>query len=89
MLHVAECCVFRLRAQGLAVVGVASGIDPTRGVLARMSLRPLLPRVPRLMDARIFEHAPLGLRGRNCYSPIQGSGSSTCVEAGPGRKPAP
>ncbi|MGF6528794.1 acyl CoA:acetate/3-ketoacid CoA transferase [Variovorax sp. PvP013] len=71
VLYVTERCVFRLGAQGLELVEIAPGIDLERDVLALMGFRPLMPRPPRLMDARIFEDAPMGLRERMLSLPLR------------------
>jgi propionate CoA-transferase len=61
-LYVTERCVFALRADGLELVEVAPGIDIERDILARMDFKPLIPRDPALMDARIFRPETMGLR---------------------------
>ncbi|RZM01105.1 MAG: acyl CoA:acetate/3-ketoacid CoA transferase [Variovorax sp.] len=70
VLYVTERCVFRLGAQGLELIEIAPGIDLARDVLALMGFRPLMPRPPRLMDARIFDDAPMGLRARMLSVPL-------------------
>jgi len=61
-LYVTERCVFALRADGLELVEVAPGIDIERDILARMDFKPLIPRDPALMDARIFRAETMNLR---------------------------
>jgi len=63
VLFVTERCVFRLEAQGLAVVEVAPGIDLERDILARLPFRPLIDG-PREMDPAVFRNAPMRLRER-------------------------
>ena len=62
MLYVTERCVFALRPDGPELVEVAPGVDIERDILARMDFRPLIPRDPVEMDARIFRPEPMGLR---------------------------
>ena len=62
VLYVTERCVLRLAEQGLELVEIAPGVDLERDVLARMGFVPRMPAPPRLMDARLFAPAPLGLR---------------------------
>ena len=62
VLYVTERCVFRLTPDGLELIEVAPGIDIERDILARMAFRPLIPRDPALMDARIFDAKPMDLR---------------------------
>jgi propionate CoA-transferase len=62
VLYVTERCVFALRPDGLELVEVAPGINVERDILARMDFRPLIPRDPAAMDARIFRPEPMGLR---------------------------
>jgi propionate CoA-transferase len=61
-LYVTERCVFRLTGEGLELIEIAPGVDLERDVLARMAFRPLIPRDPAVMDARIFDDGPMGLR---------------------------
>jgi len=63
VLFVTERCVFRLEAEGLAVVEVAPGIDLERDVLQRLPFRPLVDG-PRPMDPAVFRAAPMHLRER-------------------------
>ncbi len=62
MLYVTERCVFALRSDGLELTEVAPGIDIERDILALMDFKPLIPRDPVPMDARIFSEAAMGLR---------------------------
>ena len=62
VLYVTERCVFALRPDGLELVEVAPGVDIVRDILARMDFKPLIPRDPAEMDARIFRPEPMGLR---------------------------
>ena len=54
VLYVTERCVFALTPEGLELVEVAPGIDIERDILALMDFKPMIPRDPVLMDARIF-----------------------------------
>lgn len=60
VLYVTERCVFQLTVDGLALIEVAPGVDIERDILARMDFRPLV-QAPKLMDARLFQTAPMGL----------------------------
>jgi propionate CoA-transferase len=62
ILYVTERCVFALRPDGLELTEVAPGADIERDILARMDFKPLIPRDPALMDARIFRDEPMDLR---------------------------
>ena len=62
VLYVTERCVFSLTADGLELIEIAPGIDLERDILSQMAFRPLMRSLPRLMDARIFNEAPMGLR---------------------------
>ena len=61
VLYVTERCVFRLEADGLALVEVAPGIDIERDILAQLPFHPTV-REPRTMNAAVFRRAPMGLR---------------------------
>jgi propionate CoA-transferase len=54
--------VFSLTPEGLELIEVAPGIDVERDILSQMGFAPVIKRPPRLMDARIFQSAPMGLR---------------------------
>ena len=62
VLYITERCVFELRPGGLALTEIAPGVDLQRDILARMAFTPLMPEPPRLMDERLFQPLPLGLR---------------------------
>jgi propionate CoA-transferase len=62
VLYITERCVFELTADGLVLTEIAPGVDLQRDILERMEFAPLMPRPPRLMDARIFTEAPMGIR---------------------------
>ena len=59
--YITERCVFRLTKEGLELTEVAPGIDIQKDILDRMDFKPVVNN-PRLMDARIFAEAPMGLR---------------------------
>jgi propionate CoA-transferase len=62
VLYITERCVFSLTPEGLELIEVAPGIDVERDILSQMGFAPVIKRPPRLMDARIFQSAPMGLR---------------------------
>ncbi|MDE2378742.1 acyl CoA:acetate/3-ketoacid CoA transferase [Bradyrhizobium sp.] len=62
VLYVTERCVFALRADGLELIEVAPGVDIERDILRLMDFRPLIPRDPLPMDARIFREGLMDLR---------------------------
>jgi propionate CoA-transferase len=62
ILYVTERCVFRLTPEGLELCEIAPGVDLERDILAKMSFRPLIrPDLP-LMERRIFDDGPMGLK---------------------------
>jgi propionate CoA-transferase len=61
VLYLTERCVFRLEADGLALVEVAPGIDIERDILARLPFRPTI-RGPGTIDPAVFRNTPMGLR---------------------------
>ncbi|KRQ04881.1 acyl CoA:acetate/3-ketoacid CoA transferase [Bradyrhizobium manausense] len=70
VLYVTERCVFALRPDGLELTEVAPGIDIDRDILRLMDFKPLIPREPSLMDARIFRDGPMDLRERLLTIPL-------------------
>ncbi|MCK6406711.1 MAG: acyl CoA:acetate/3-ketoacid CoA transferase [Rhodocyclaceae bacterium] len=71
VLYVTERCVFRLTAGGLELIEIAPGIDLERDVLAQMEFRPQISADLRLMDARIFGEATMGLRSALQTLPLE------------------
>lgn len=63
VLYVTERCVFELTPRGLLLSEVAPGIDLQRDILERMAFAPIVD-APRPMDARLFDAAPIDLRGQ-------------------------
>ncbi|SAL01658.1 3-oxoadipate CoA-succinyl transferase subunit alpha [Caballeronia terrestris] len=62
VLYITERCVFRLTRDGLELVEIAPGVDLQRDIVSQMGFAPIMRTPPRLMDARIFEDRPMGLR---------------------------
>ena len=60
-LFVTERAVFRVGAKGLELTEIAPGLDAERDVIAHMGFRPLVSRDLKVMDARIFNPARMGL----------------------------
>jgi len=71
VLYITERCVFRLSKEGLELTEIAPGIDLDRDILAKMDFRPLLPKPPATMDARIFAAGPMGLRDKLLSIPLE------------------
>ena len=71
VLYVTERCVFRLaEGGGLELIEIAPGIDLQRQILARMDFAPAISPDLRLMDAALFEDAPINLRERMLARPL-------------------
>ena len=65
VLYVTERGVFRPRPEGgLELIEIAPGIDLQRHILAQMDFVPAISPQLKLMDARLFTAAPIGLRQR-------------------------
>lgn len=60
VLYVTERAVFKLTPKGLELTEIAPGIDMQKDVLDLMEFEPIHDNV-KLMDARIFQDAPMGL----------------------------
>jgi propionate CoA-transferase len=73
VLYVTERCVFRLAGTGgLELIEIAPGVDLERDILARMDFKPAISPDLKLMDAAIFQAAPLALRDRLLARPLAG-----------------
>lgn len=62
VLYITERCVFSLTPAGLELIEVAPGVDVQRDIVVQMGFAPIINTPPRLMDARIFQNTPMGLR---------------------------
>ncbi len=61
VLYVTERAVLELRAEGVVLTEIAPGVDLRRDVLDLMEYEPVVSRDLKLMDARLFNSAPMGL----------------------------
>lgn len=64
ILYVTERAVFALTDHGLSLTEIAPGVDLERDLLAHMRFRPHIASNLRLMDARLFRDASMGLAQR-------------------------
>jgi propionate CoA-transferase len=62
VLYITERAVFELRADGVYLIEVAPGIDVKTQVTDLMGFVPKMEGSPKLMDARIFVDALMGLK---------------------------
>jgi propionate CoA-transferase len=71
VLYVTERCVFRLAESGcLELIEIAPGVDLQRQILAAMDFVPEISPDLRLMDAALFDEAPMNLRERMLELPL-------------------
>ena len=70
VLYVTERAVFGLHEKGLELLEIAPDLDLERDILAGMAFRPIIEREPTLMDAALFNAAPMGLRARLLMLPL-------------------
>ena len=61
VLYLTERCVFELKEDGLHLAEIAPGIDIDKDILPHMEFKPIITAKPKLMDARIFTNAVMGL----------------------------
>lgn len=62
VLYVTERCVFVLTPDGMELTEMAPGVDIEKDILAKMAFKPIIKGVPALMDVRIFQEGPMGLK---------------------------
>ncbi len=62
VLYVTERCVFKLTPEGLALVEIAPGIDIEKDIIGQMEFTPIINGTPSLMDQRLFNPEPMGLK---------------------------
>ena len=70
VLYITERCVLELSEQGLILTEIAPGVDLQKDILDQMDFAPLMPKPPKLMDDRIFNPAPMGLKTELLSVPI-------------------
>ena len=61
VLYITERCVLELKKDGLHLVEIAPGVDIDKDILPHMEFKPIITAQPKLMDARIFTNAIMGL----------------------------
>jgi propionate CoA-transferase len=79
-LYITERCVFRLSEKGMELIEIAPGVDLQRDILEHMGFKPVVSDHLRLMDARIFREASIGLRGEVMVEPTQANSTQEAVE---------
>ena len=62
VMYITERAVFRLVKDGLELVEIAPGVDLEKDVLSKMAFKPFISPELKLMDARLFNEAVMGIR---------------------------
>ena len=62
VIYITERCVFRLEEKGITLIEIAPGIDLKEDILSQMDFVPVISKDLAVMDERIFNDAPMGLR---------------------------
>ncbi len=70
VLYVTERAVFRLTMDGPELIEIAPGVDLERDILGQMAFRPRISAHLKVMDARIFNDEPMGLRDLLLVQPL-------------------
>ena len=71
VLYITERCVFQLTRDGMELIEIAPGVDLYKDILDQMDFQPVMKQPPRLMDARIFQNEPMGLRRALLRLPVE------------------
>jgi propionate CoA-transferase len=62
VLYVTERAVFKLTPEGVMLTEIAPGMDMEKDVLSQMEYRPLIAPEVKLMDSRLFQEGPMGIK---------------------------
>lgn len=71
VLYITERAVFRLTPRGMELAEVAPGVDVENDILAQMDFAPVINGDPRLMDLRIFQEEPMGIKNDLLATPLE------------------
>jgi propionate CoA-transferase len=71
VLYITERCVFSLCEEGLELIEIAPGIDLETQILPLMGFRPIMRKPLKLMDPRIFQLPPMGLKADLLTIPLE------------------
>ena len=72
ILYVTERCVFSLTDAGMELTEIAPGVDLQKDILDQMGFAPIIRKpTPQLMDARIFQDEPMGLKNELLTIPLE------------------
>ena len=71
VLYITERCVFQLTRDGMELIEIAPSVDLQRDILMQMDFQPVLKQLPRLMDKRVFQTEPMGLRHALLRLPVE------------------
>ena len=61
-MYITERAVFRLVKEGLELIEIAPGVDLEKDVLDKMAFKPIISPQLKLMDARLFNEAVMGIK---------------------------
>jgi propionate CoA-transferase len=62
VMYITERAVFRLVKEGLELIEIAPGVDLEKDVLDKMAFKPIISPQLKLMDARLFNEAVMGIK---------------------------
>jgi len=71
VLYITERCVFSLCDEGLELIEIAQGINLENQILPLMGFKPIMRKAPKLMDPRIFQLPPMGLKADLLTIPLE------------------
>lgn len=71
VLYITERCVFSLCDERLELIEIAPGINLENQILPLMGFKPVMRKAPKLMDPRIFQLPPMGLKADLLTIPLE------------------
>ncbi len=71
VMFITERCVFSLTQNGMELIEIAPGVDLEKDILSQMDFKPIIRQDLQIMDKRIFDPDPMGLKDDMLTVPLE------------------